>query len=377
MKKYILFLSASAILAACGTPEDLKSLQQKETEIQAQIKVLNDTLEAVQMRIAELESGNAPEQELLTQVSLLEIQKSSFSHTVDIQGIITTDNNITLSAENGGKVMKVYVKEGQRVSKGQRLLDLDGSIVEANLAEVNTRLELAKDLYEKQGRLREQNIGTEIQYIQAKNNYEALQKQKETLQTQLDKFLMKSPIDGTIDAVMVNLGEVTAPGVPVVRVVNLSDLEVTADVSEKYVGKFHNGDMVSVYFPAIKDTLSAKISAVGQVINTNNRTFTIHVNLASKDERLKPNLLAIVQATDFQSNEAIAVASNLVQTVGYEKFVLIAVEKEGKWVVEKRTVETGLTSGGMIYIESGLNTGDKVISDGYLNVEAGDNVEPR
>lgn len=377
MKKYILFLSASAILAACGTPEDLKSLQQKETEIQAQIKVLNDTLEAVQMRIAELESGNAPEQELLTQVSLLEIQKSSFSHTVDIQGIITTDNNITLSAENGGKVMKVYVKEGQRVSKGQRLLDLDGSIVEANLAEVTTRLSLAKELYEKQGRLREQNIGTEIQYIQAKNNYEALQKQKETLQTQLDKFLMKSPIDGTIDAVMVNLGEVTAPGVPVVRVVNLSDLEVTADVSEKYVGKFHNGDMVSVYFPAIKDTLSAKISAVGQVINTNNRTFTIHVNLASKDERLKPNLLAIVQATDFQSNEAITVASNLVQTVGYEKFVLIAVEKEGKWVVEKRTVETGLTSGGMIYIESGLNTGDKVISDGYLNVEAGDNVEPR
>ncbi|MDX5321465.1 MAG: efflux RND transporter periplasmic adaptor subunit, partial [Bacteroidota bacterium] len=300
-----------------------------------------------------------------------------FIHTVDIQGIITTDNNITLAAENGGKVMQVYVKEGQTVSKGQRLLDLDGSIIEANLAEVRTRLELAKTTYDRQKRLFDKQIGTEIQLLQAKNNYEALKKQEATLATQLDKFQLKSPIDGVVDAVMVNLGEVTAPGVPVVRVVNLKDLEVAADVSEKYVGAFKKGDAVQVYFPALKDTIAAKIQAVGQVINTNNRTFTLHVSIPSNDSRLKPNLLAIIQAADFSSNEAIAVPSNLVQTEGYDKFILVAVKSDTTYTAEKRSVRTGLTSKGLIMIEEGLTPGDLIISEGHLSVEPGDIVQPQ
>ncbi|MBI1222487.1 MAG: efflux RND transporter periplasmic adaptor subunit [Bacteroidetes bacterium] len=377
MKKYILFLSATAILAACGNQqEDLKSLQKKESEIQTEIKKLNDSLKSVQDRIVKLHAISDTV-ELLTQVSLMEIQKAPFSHSVDIQGLISTDNNITLSAENGGKVIKVYVKEGQRVSRGQRLIDLDGSTIQANLAEVNTRLQLAKTLYEKQDRLWKQNIGTQIQWEQAKNNYEALQKQQEVLSAQLDKFQINSPIDGMIDAIMTNLGEITAPGLPVVRVVNLQDLEVSADVSEKYVGKFHVGDKVDVYFPAIRDTIETKIIAVGQVINTSNRTFTVHVSIPSGDDRLKPNLLAIVKATDFQTEAGIAVPSNLVQTENYDKFVFVAVKDGDKWKVERRDVQSGLSSNGMIYIESGLNPGDQVISDGYLSVEAGDNVEPQ
>src|SRR5690606_1439416 len=167
-----------------------------------------------------------------------------------------------------------------------------------------------------------------------------------------------------------------APGVPVVRVVNLVDLEVSADVSEKYVGVFNSGDQVSVYFPALRDTVKAKISSVGQVINPNNRTFTLRVSLPSNDSRYKPTLLAIIHATDFASNKAISVPSNLVQTEGYRKYIYVAVKDGDQYRAEKRDISTGLTSQGKILVESGLQAGDIVISEGYLSIESGDIVKP-
>jgi len=173
------------------------------------------------------------------------------------------------------------------------------------------------------------------------------------------------------------LGEITGPGAPVVRVVNLTELEVTADVSEKYVGAFKQGDQVRVYFPALKDTLVAKITALGQVINTNNRTFSMNVAIQSKDNRLKPNLLAIIEATDFLAPDGISVPSNLVQTEGYDKFIMVAVKDGSAYKVEKRAVTTGLSSAGSIFIQAGLEAGDLVIVEGHLNVESGDNVQPQ
>lgn len=378
MKKLAFLLSASLILAACGEQTGLKDLEKIEGELQSEIQKLTDSLTSVQNQILVLKNGSdTGAAEILPQVSLATITPSEFRHTVAIQGIISTDNNIMLAAENGGKVLKVYVKEGQTVTKGQRLVDLDGSVIESNLAEIRTRLTLAKSTYEKQKRLFERQIGTEMQFLQAENNYKALQNQEATLSTQLDKFQLRSPINGIIDAITVNLGEITGPGSPVVRVVNLSDLEVTADVSEKYVGKFKQGDQVAVYFPAIKDTLIAKITALGQVINTNNRTFSMNVAIQSKDGRLKPNLLAIIEATDFLVKDGISVPSNLVQTDGYDKFIMVAVKDGSSYKVEKRSVMTGLSSEGKIYIESGLIAGDQIIVEGHLNVEAGDNVQPQ
>ncbi|HCS19856.1 MAG TPA: hypothetical protein DIW47_04735 [Bacteroidetes bacterium] len=378
MKKFALILSATLFLVACGGTETLQELEKQEADIQAEIKKLNDSLTNVQARITAFkENSDSNKTESYPQVRLLTVTPGEFMHTVDIQGVINTDNNITLSAENGGKVMRVYVKEGQNVVKGQRLVDLDGSVIESNLAELRTRMSLAKQTYEKQQRLWEKQIGTEMQYLQAKNNYEALKNQEATLSTQLDKFQLRAPVNGVVDAVMVNLGEVTAPGMPVVRVVNLNDLEVVADVSEKYVGAFKTGDKVEVYFPALKDTLSAKITAIGQVINTNNRTFTMHVAIESKDTRLKPNLLAIIQATDFRDAKGISVPSNLVQTMGNEKFIMVAVQQDTVFKADKRNVVTGLSSHGTIYVLSGLQDGDQVITEGHLNVEVGDIVQPK
>ncbi len=378
MKKLSLLLSASLILAACGEQTGLKDLQKIEGELQNEIQKLNDSLERIQGKILVLKNDtDTGTDETLPQVRLETITPGEFRHTVSIQGIISTDNNIMLAAENGGKVLKVYVKEGQTVTKGQRLVDLDGSVIEANLAEIRTRLTLAKETYEKQDRLYKRQIGTQMQMLQAENNYKALQNQEATLTTQLDKYQLRSPINGIVDAINVNLGEITGPGAPVVRVVNLTELEVTADVSEKYVGAFKQGDQVRVYFPALKDTLVAKITALGQVINTNNRTFSMNVAIQSKDNRLKPNLLAIIEATDFLAPDGISVPSNLVQTEGYDKFIMVAVKDGSAYKVEKRAVTTGLSSAGSIFIQAGLEAGDLVIVEGHLNVESGDNVQPQ
>jgi len=171
MKKLAFLLSSSFILAACGEQAGLKGLEKIEGELQTEIQELTDSLASVQDQIAALKTGgDSGAAESLSQVRLATITPGEFRHTVSIQGIISTDNNIMLAAENGGKVLKVYVKEGQTVTKGQRLVDLDGSVIEANLAEIRTRLTLAKETYEKQERLFKRQIGTEMQFLQAENN---------------------------------------------------------------------------------------------------------------------------------------------------------------------------------------------------------------
>ena len=371
MKKLIWIFSATLLFAACEQ-DQLKKLEKEKAELESAIEKKQDALKEVEKKIAALQDSTEEVKDNSSLVSLDTLDPIRFVHSVEIQGIVSTDNNITLSAENGGKVIKVYVKEGQTVSKGQRLIDLDASVLENNLSELRTRLQLAEDTYRKQDALWKKNIGTEIQYLQTKNNYEALKDQETTLLSQLEKSQLRSPINGTVDDIMVNMGEMTTPGVPVVRVVNLSDIEVKADVSEKYVGAFKRGDKVSVYLPALRDTLQGSITAVGQVINPNNRTFTLHVAVSQNDGRLKPNLLAMITAVDYTNEKAICIPSNLVQTEGYRKFVMIAVEGQDGMQAVRRDITTGLTANGMIHIESGLLPGDIVITKGHLNLEPGD-----
>lgn len=363
------------LLYSCGAPSDLDTLTKKEEELQGKIKGLSEELETVQNQLRELRSANDTTPDAGNLIRIINLEPSVFRHSIDIQGLVSTNYNVTLSAENGGRVLQVLVKEGQRVTKGQKLVDLDGSVIENNLGELRTRLELAKQVFERQERLYKQEVGTELQYLQAKNNFEALKNQESAIIATLSKFQLRSPINGVIDEIMVNVGELTAPGFPVVRVVELTDLEAVADVSERYVGSIKAGDKVSVYFPALQDTIIANISAVSQVINPNNRTFSLRVPLKGNHPGIKPNLLAIIQAVDFYKEQAIQVPANLIQTRGGEKFVLIAAANESGYVAEKRNVITGPTSGGFIYIESGLQAGDKVISDGYLSIEPGDKLQ--
>lgn len=378
MKKYFIFLLAAGVLAACnGNKNDaakLQELEKKHEGILAQIEALKKEEANVLTEITDLKKllDTAEVEKTFASVRVEGIQTEPFTHSIEIQGTVYSDNNVTLAAENGGKVLKVYVTEGQSVSAGQKLADLDGGVLESQLAELNTRLELAEQTYAKQDALWKKQIGTEMQYLQAKNNLAALKNQRRTLQEQVSKFHLVAPFSGVIDDVNLRIGEVAAPGTPAIRIVNLNSVEVKADVSEKYVGAFNKGDKVKVYFPALNDTINAEISAVGMVINPNNRTFSLRIALDNKSKLYKPNLLAIIQAVDFKSNTAISIPSKLVQTVGNRKFIYLAEQNDTNMVAIARTIETGPTAEGRILVKSGLQAGESIITDGYLNLEDGD-----
>lgn len=376
MKKYFIFSLSALVLAACSPNDPAKKLEQLKAEkdkVHAELALLQSQEDSLQREIDKIKNQLDSSKEVAkAQVKVLTLQSSSFSHSVEIQGLVYSDNNVTLAAENGGKVLKVYVKEGDNVAKGQKLADLDGGILESQLAELNTRLELAEQTYKKQDALWKKRIGTEMQYLQAKNNYEALKNQKNTLMQQVSKFHLTAPFSGIIDEVFLREGEVSAPGMPAIRLVNLNNIEVKADVSEKYVGAFKRGDKVRVYFPALQDTVETAITAVGNVINPNNRTFTLHIALDNKNQIYKPNLLALIEAADFRAAEAISVPAKLVQTEGTRKFVFLAVQQDSNMVAQERTIETGPNAKGQILVSSGLNAGDQVVTEGYLNLENGD-----
>ncbi|TNE79732.1 MAG: efflux RND transporter periplasmic adaptor subunit [Bacteroidetes bacterium] len=376
MKKYFIISLSALTLAACS-PKDpakkLESLKAEKDKVHAELVLLQLQEDSLQNEIDKLKNTLDTAKDIAkAQVKVLTLATGNFSHSVEIQGLVYSENNVTLAAENGGKVMKVYVKEGDNVTQGQKLADLDGGILESQLAELNTRLELAAETYKKQDALWKKRIGTEMQYLQAKNNYEALKNQKNTVTQQVSKFHLTAPFSGVIDEVFLREGEVSAPGTPAIRLVNLNNIEVKADVSEKYVGAFKKGDKVSVYFPALRDTVQTTITAVGNVINPNNRTFTLHIALNNKNHTYKPNLLALIEASDFSATEAISVPAKLVQTEGKRKFVFLAVQQDSVMVAQERTIETGPNAKGQILVSSGLNAGDQVVNEGYLNLEDGD-----
>ncbi len=379
MKKYFILSLSALVLAACSPNDPAKNLEKLKAEkdkVHAELVLLQSQEDSLQREIDKLKNVlDSSKEEAKAQVKVLTLQSGLFSHSVEIQGLVYSDNNVTLAAENGGKVLKVYVKEGDNVAKGQKLADLDGGILESQLAELNTRLELAEQTYRKQDALWKKRIGSEMQYLQAKNNYEALKNQKNTLMQQVAKYHLTAPFGGVIDEVFIKEGEVSAPGMPAIRLVNLNNIEVKADVSEKYVGAFKKGDKVSVYFPALQDTVETAITAVGNVINPNNRTFTLHIALDNKNQIYKPNLLALIEASDFSAKEAISVPAKLVQTEGNRKFIILAEEQGNSMIARERTIETGPNSKGQILISSGLSAGDKVVNEGYLNLEDGDLLE--
>lgn len=377
MKKYITILAAAVVLAACGNQENkeqqVKKLEKEMTELTQKKKELDKKIKEVETKLSALQNNDESASKSLGKEVKTELTSAkTFIHRVEIQGLVNSDYNVTIAAENGGKVMSVLVKAGQKVTKGQKLAQLDGSILAANIAELKTRLDLVEKTYRKQESLYKQNIGSELQYLQAKNQYEALQDQLKALNTQYAKFSIVAPFAGSVDEVFIKEGEMTAPGTPAIRVVNLGEMKVEADISERYVGVFNAGDVVRIYFPALKDTIVAKISAVGQVINPANRTFKITIPIVKNDSRLKPNLLAVIQAVDFKAENAITVPANLILTRGNVKSLKVATYKDNKWYVTTKEIEPGYSSNGRLHIKSGLSVGEHVIITGYQNVEDGD-----
>jgi membrane fusion protein (multidrug efflux system) len=365
-----LFLAGTMLLASCGGSKDPK----------AELAKLKQEQQANQAKIAELEAkagaGAAPAALAATPVSVINVHPEGFRSYLEVQGRVDFDQNASVGARAGGTLTSVRVQRGDRVSKGQVLATVDASILDASIAELRTRMDLARIVYEKQSGLWKQQIGTEIQYLQAKNNYDALRRNLSTLNQQRALYNVVAPFSGSVDDVMPKLGETVAPGTPVVRLNSGSGGKILADVSEAYASNIKKGDKAIVTIPDLGgEEITSTVRTVGQSISATSRTFTVELRLpGNKAGQLRPNMIATVRIQNYDRPNATVLPVDLVQKDEQNSYVYVVSQDGAKTVAKKRVIKTGNTYNGKVEITSGLTTDDKVISAGYQNLNEGQTI---
>lgn len=362
----------AAFLAACSatTPEDdkkarLEKLKQEQADLVKEIQKLESEIAS--------ENPDSLVAVRAKDVSVSELQERNFDHYVQTQGHIESENNVLVSAEMMGVITNVHVTEGQNVSRGQVIAQIDNSVISRNIESMEAQLELATSVYERQKNLWDQKIGTEVQFLQAKTNKESLEKQLASLREQKDKTRIKSPINGTVDAVIAKVGENIAPGMPAARVVNASDLKIQAQVSEAYVTQIKKGNKVLVNISELDKEVEAKVTFVGRTIDRLSRTFDVEVDLPS-DPDLRANMTATIKVIFDSNPAAVVVPINVIQEINNEKVVYIA-EQKGKQTVAVRKVITVDGVYGNLAEVNGLKAGDRLITVGYQGLNDGDYVK--
>jgi len=373
-KQNFLIILASAIMIltiiSCGKKEDNSLLGKKAqlAELKKEQLAVNDKITNLQKEIEKLEPSKI---EKVKTVVASPVLVSNFQHFVESTGRLEAENNVFVSPQMGGAITKIFVKVGDYVAKGQKIATLDNSILRNSIQEVQLQLETAKTIFERQKNLWDQKIGTEIQYIQAKSSVESLERRIVTLRSQDGMNVVLSPISGVVDEVRLKEGEIAAPGLGILRVVNLNDLKVVANISDTYAGTISKGNLISIKFPDLNKEFKATISYVSQTINPSSRTFTVEAKVPNMDKSLKPNLSAIVSINDQSKGGAIVIPQNLVQNTEQGAIVYV-IELEGsKKVARSRVVTSGLTYDGKVEIKSGLKVGDVLITEGYQEIVDG------
>ncbi len=358
---------------SCGGKEQtsLDKLIAQRDSLRSEQSTLLNQITAIDAQISALDTTKK-----LMQVTALQIEPSTFEHYFDIYGNVEADQNVQLFSEIGGEVLAIPVKEGDRVTKGQLLVKVDDEILRKNVEQVETQLRLANDVFTRQERLWKKSIGSEMQYLEAKNTKESLEKQLASMNAQLAKAKITAPFSGVVDEVFAKVGEMAGPGMPLVRLVNVNDVYIKADVSEKYLARVQTGTDVRVNFPDLGVSVDTVIALTGQFINPLNRTFSVRVELDNDKQILKPNLLAVLQIKDFEQDSAVVVPSNLIQqSAKGDEFVYVLDQRDGKHRVKRLSVETGISYSNQTHVKSGLNGNEWLVKDGARSVKDGQEVE--
>ncbi|MDO7848814.1 efflux RND transporter periplasmic adaptor subunit [Hymenobacter sp. M29] len=364
-----LLFAGTLLLASCG--------DSSKKDPKAELAKLKSEQAATQAKITELEAKTGgPATVAPTPVSVMNAKPESFKSYLEVQGRVDYDQNATVGSRAAGSLTSIRVQRGDRVSKGQVLATVDASILDANAAELRTRMDLAKTVYEKQKGLWDQQIGTEIQYLQAKNNYQALQRNLATLNQQRALYNVVAPFSGTVDEVLPKLGEITAPGAPVVRLTSGTGGKILADVSEAYGNSIKAGDNAVVTIPDLGgEEIPATVRVVSRSINATSRTFTVELRLkGAKAADLRPNMVATVRIQNYAAASATVIPVDLVQHDEENSYVYVVAQESGKAVAKKRIIKTGNTYNGKVEVTSGLTAEDQVISAGYQNLNEGQKV---
>ncbi|RMG80136.1 MAG: efflux RND transporter periplasmic adaptor subunit [Bacteroidetes bacterium] len=368
MKNVLFFLSLTFFLAACGdspATEQPLDLEGKKALLATKKSALRELEREIEQLSAEIEQLEPTKEKAHEPITAQIVQRTDFQHFTEIQGTVESDEYVHASAEVGGRILELPVEKGQAVQKGALVARLDLEQVRKQIAELETSLELAKDVFERQKRLWDQKIGSEIQFLQAKNNKERLEKSLETIRFQLSKANVYAPVSGIVEMVHVKSGEMTSPGAPIVTILDPRTVKVVANVPEIYLQSIKKGDKVALRFPALDLEKSARVSRIGNTINPANRTFEVEVELPNPDRILKPNLLAIMLLNDKTIADVPVIPLELVQQeVSGRNFVYI-VEGEGDEAVARKVyVEIGDSYDGQIAILEGLKGGEKIVVEG-------------
>ena len=308
-------------------------------------------------------------------VEVKKIIPKEFNHYIEINGSIKAEKEAFISAEITGQIKQLHVDEGSRVKKGQLLISLSTSMTESNIEEVKTSLILARETYQKQKELWDQNIGTEMQYLQARNNMESLEKRLETLETQLEMSYIRAPFDGVVDALYVQQGELASIGRNLLHLVNLSKLKVYGDVAETYLPYVKEGEMAELRFPVYPDyELNAPIFRTSRVINEKSRTFTIEIKLNNRENLLRPNLITQIKLNDFSAQDALVVPSYVIKQDFTGWFLYLAEKNGDSYVARKTYVKPGNSYQNETMILDGMSPDDEVIIVGYKKVSGGSEI---
>lgn len=381
MKKVILTILAVALLFSCGKTEDkklekvlqsgsLKELKDKKAELETKIEALNAQIESIDAKLATMDTVKK-----FVLVTAFTAKDTLFKHYLELQANVQTEQNIVLNAQYSGMLMQVYVKEGQKVSKGQQLAKIDDGGLSQQLAQLKIQTDLAKTTYERQKKLWDQKIGSEIQYLQAKSNYEGQVKAVANMQEQLSKTVITAPFNGTVDDIITDQGSIVAPGAQIIRIVNLGNMYLEAEVPETYIGSITEGTEAKVNIPVLNEEVTTKVVTASDFISPNNRSFRVKINIPNKGGEIKPNLTAKVKINDYSNKNVIQVPVNILsENADGEQYVYRAVKKGEDLFAERAIVTTGRTQDGKIEILSGIKAGDIILLEGARSVKDGQRI---
>lgn len=371
------FIILLGTLISCGpkgaivcADDDLDCKKKLLTEKKQSLKDLEKEVKQLKRDILKL---NPPKEKAPTQVETLVLQPKEFKRFIETPGRIVADEVVNASSETGGRIVSMNVKEGDYIKKGQLIAVTDMSTAENQIEELKTSLDLATTVYQKQKRLWDQNIGSELQYLEAKNNKERLEKSLTTLRSTTGKKNVYAPTSGVIDREYLSQGEMASPGMPIVQILNTSKIKIVADLQESLLGSIKRGDMVDVFYPSLNKTTKNKVSMIGRTIDPANRTFKIEMSTNSMNGQLKPNLMAQIKLNDFSSKSTIVIPLDVIQEdIAGNKYVYKVNKAQTKFSAEKTLIEIGQSGTDGVVVLVGLKDGDELITTGGMKLNHND-----
>ncbi|RKF04196.1 RND family efflux transporter MFP subunit [Tenacibaculum lutimaris] len=385
MRKIYSLFAITLLLASCGgkkeqsvqdvvASNDLAKIREKKASVEDKIQTLTEDIKLLNSKISELDTNKK-----VPLITVLSAKEEVFNHYLELQGNVQTKQNVLIYPEMPGQLVRIYVKEGQQVRKGQALAKIDDGGLSNQLAQVETQAALAETTYKRQKRLWEQKIGSEIQYLQAKTNYEAQTNAVNQLRRQLAKSVITAPFSGVIDDVIKEQGTVVAPGMgsEVFRIVNLKDMYIETDVPESYITSIKKGKAVEVEFPVLGEKITSKIRQAGNFINPANRTFKVEVGVPNTDGKIKPNLTAKLKINDYSNENAILIPQSIIsENANGEQYIYVVENiKDEVGTAKQAIISTGKTQGDIIEVLSGVESGVKIIDEGARSVKNGQEVK--